>query len=58
MHPGAFPHLIAQTLAEREVLLAQAEQTTRKEAKQVEDRKRQTQALVMEQQLHEAHQVC
>ena len=50
--------LVLQTLAEREVLLAQSEQTTRQQAEQLEDRKRQTHALVTQQQAQDAPQVC
>lgn len=46
-----------QTLEEREAVLAQAEQTTRQEAEQLEDRRRQTQELVAQVQLQEAQQV-
>lgn len=48
---------LLQTLEEREALLAQAEQTTRQEAEQLEDRRRQTQQLVAQAQLQETLQV-
>ena len=51
------PACLLQTLAEREAALAAAEQTTRQEAEALEQRKRQTQELLVQAQLHEAQQV-
>ena len=48
---------LLQTLSEREALLALAEQTTKQQTDQLEDRKRQTQELVVQAQLQEAQQV-
>jgi hypothetical protein len=44
-----------QTIAERDALLAAAEQSTRQEAEALEDRRRTTQELVQQAALQEAH---
>ena len=46
-----------QTLVEREAAFAQAEQSTRQLDGQLEERRRQTQALVLQAQLQEVQQV-
>lgn len=56
LKPAFVPKTERETLAEREVLLAQSEQTTRQQAEQLEDRKRQTHALVTQQQAQDAPQ--
>lgn len=54
--PALLLPCLPQTLAEREAVLAAAEQTTRQEAEQLEERRRQTQELLAHAQLHEAQQ--
>lgn len=56
LKPAFVPKTERETLAEREIVLAQAEQTTKQDAEQLEDRRRQTQELVVQVQLQEVQQ--